>query len=262
LPAADVSQFEPWTPLTRGRFTWPKSGAIGADGEFNLVMHFLGDDLARRELIESQQPFVLYSLTLGEGESYAGPFAGSGFLGQLVAAIEATLSTKLGVKAHAGHVAVSAWSAGFMAALSILSQPDAERVDAVVLSDGLHGPRGGLEPQIAPFARYAKRAETGERFFMVTHSSIDPPGFASTTESVHYLLSTLGERPQAVRRDDRFGLELIEYFSRGDFHVRGYAGNDKADHCAQVTLLRDAYAAIGRRWSQGRATDTRAPAPR
>jgi hypothetical protein len=64
------------------------------------------------------------------------------------------------------------------------------------------------------------------------------------------MLSALGARPEPVRRDDRYGLELIEYFSRGDFHVRGYAGNDKADHCAQVTLLRDAYAAVGRRWAR------------
>jgi hypothetical protein len=82
----------------------------------------------------------------------------------------------------------------------------------------------------------------------VTHSSIDPPAFASTTEAVHYLLSALGEKPTAVKRDDRGGLELVEYFSHGDFNVRGYAGNDKADHCAQVMLLRDAFAALGRHW--------------
>jgi hypothetical protein len=249
LPAADASQFEPWASLSQGRFTLPKSGAI-VDGEFDLVLHFHGDDLARRELIESRQPFVLYALTLDGSESYATPFAGSGFMGQLVAAIEATLSAKHGVKARARHIALSAWSAGFMGVLSILGQREAERVDAVVLSDGLHGARGALDSQVAPFAGYAKRAEAGERFFLITYSSIDPPGFASTTESVHYLLSLLGERPEPVRRDDRFGLELIEYFSHGDFHVRGYAGNDKPDHCAQVTLLRDAYAAIGRRWKK------------
>jgi hypothetical protein len=32
--------------------------------------------------------------------------------------------------------------------------------------------------------------------------------------------------------------------------VRGYAGNDKADHCAQLALLRDVYAELGRRWSR------------
>jgi hypothetical protein len=52
-----------------------------------------------------------------------------------------------------------------------------------------------------------------------------------------------------VRRNDALGLELVEYFTRGNFHVRGYAGNDKADHCAQLGVLRDAFAALGRRWA-------------
>ena len=116
---------------------------------------------------------------------------------------------------------------------------------------GLHGgPRDTLDRQLAPFVAFARRAAAGERFFLVTHSSIDPPDFASTTESAHYLLSALGARPRAVRRNDRYGLELVELFTQKDFHVRGYAGNDKADHCAQVTLLRDAYAALGRRWGR------------
>jgi len=41
---------------------------------------------------------------------------------------------------------------------------------------------------------------------------------------------------------------LVEFFSAGEFQVRGYAGNDRADHCAQLAVLRDAFAALGRRW--------------
>jgi hypothetical protein len=32
--------------------------------------------------------------------------------------------------------------------------------------------------------------------------------------------------------------------------VRGYAGNDKADHCAQIAILRDVYRALGQRWAR------------
>jgi hypothetical protein len=35
------------------------------------------------------------------------------------------------------------------------------------------------------------------------------------------------------------GLDLISRFSRGNFHVRGYIGNDKMDHCAHIGLYRD-----------------------
>lgn len=248
MPDVDAGGFAPWTNLAKGRFTLPRAGAVQPNGDFDLVLHFHGDDLARRELIESGQTFVLYSLTLDPSESYSAQFAGSKLMAQLVAGIEASLGAQHGGHAHARHVALSAWSAGYMAVLSILVQPEAKDVDGVVLIDGLHGQRGALEHQLEPFVEYARRAESGERFFFVTHSSIDPPAFASTTESAHYLLSALGEKPVAVRRDDRAGLELVEYFSHGSFNVRGYAGNDKADHCAQVTLLRDAYRALGRRW--------------
>jgi hypothetical protein len=63
------------------------------------------------------------------------------------------------------------------------------------------------------------------------------------------LIAELGGKPQAVRRQDALGLELVEYFTSGNLHVRGYAGNDKPDHCAQLGVLRDVYAALGRRWS-------------
>jgi hypothetical protein len=250
MPGPDGGAFEPWSSLSRGHVTVPRTGAFDGTGRFDLVLHFHGDELARRELVESGQPFVLYGLTLDPSESYSALFAGSKLFGQLIREIELTLGAAHGISAHAGHVALSAWSAGYMAVLSILVQPEATNVDAVVLIDGLHGQRGALQPQLAPFVDYARRATTGERFLLITHSSIDPPGFASTTEAAHHVLAALGERPQPVRREDRVGLELVEYFTRGDFHVRGYAGNDKADHCAQVTLLRDAYAALARRWKR------------
>jgi hypothetical protein len=250
IPSDDGGAFEAWSNLSRGRLAVPRTGALDATGGFDLVLHFQGDELARREIAASGQSLVLYSLTLGPGESYPSLFAGTKLFGQLVQQIEQRLGAKLGREAHARHVALTAWSAGYMAVLSILVQPEPSDIDAVVLIDGLHGPRGALERQLAPFVDYARRAVSGERFMLLTHSSIDPPGFASTTESVHHVLAALGERPQSVRREDRFGLELVEYFTRGEFHVRGYTGNEKADHCAQVTLLRDAYSALARRWKR------------
>jgi hypothetical protein len=250
LPAADTSRFTAWSNLSKGRFVAPTGAAVDASGAFDLVMHFHGDELARRELALSGQKFVLYGLTLDPSESYSALFAGTKLLPALVREIERALTTEHGRAAHVRHLGLSAWSAGYMAVLSILVQPEAKSVDAVALIDGLHGPRGHLEQPLAPFVDFARRAEVGEVAFVVTHSSIDPPDFASTTEAAHYLLSALGARPEAVHRKDRYGLELVEYFSRGDFDVRGYAGNDKADHCAQVTLLRDVDALFGRRWQR------------
>jgi hypothetical protein len=246
----DVSAFEPWARLSQGQLLVPRAGAFDAAGQFVLVIHLHGSDPVRRELVESGQRFVLYAITLDVGKSYAPLFAARG-LEAMVAEVESTLSKQTGKPVQAGHVVLSAWSAGFVGIEAALAQPDQRKIDAAILIDGLHAPRtdkSAFEAQLKPFADYAALAARGERFLFVSHSSIDPPDFASTTECSHYLVAALGGRPQPVRRTDRFGLELVEYFSRGDFHVRGYAGNDKADHCAQLGLLRDAYAALGRRW--------------
>jgi hypothetical protein len=246
----DTSTFEPWSRLSQGQLLVPREG-VDAAGRFVLVIHLHGSDPVRRELIQSGQRFVLYAITLDVNRSYAPLFSGRG-LDAMVAEVEAVLSKQTGKPARAARLVLSAWSAGFVGVQAALPQTGGPEIAGVILIDGLHAPRkdrSAFEAQLKPFVEYATRAALAERFMYVSHSSIDSPDFASTTECAHYVIAELGGKPQPVRRDDRFGLELVEYFSRGDFHVRGYAGNDKADHCAQLALLRDAYAALGRRWA-------------
>jgi hypothetical protein len=251
VQAVDATGLEDWAAIGQGKFTAPRGLVLDENGGFDLVIHLLGDDPIRRELISSQQPFALYSLTVGLNQSYAPLFTGTQLQASIVAGIEQTLSKRLGRPAHLRHLAMSAWSAGFVGIEAALSQPAAKDIDAVILIDGLHAPRANplaFKAQMKPFVDFAARAAHGERSFFISHSSIDPPDFASTSECAHYLIASLGGKPQAVRREDRFGLELVEFFNEGDFQVRGYAGNDKADHCAQLAVLRDAFAALGIRW--------------
>ena len=247
----DLSGWEDAVPLGRGRLTLPKNLSLDASGHFDLVIHLHGEEPVRRELVESGQRFVLYTLTLPPSEGYAPLFSGTHLFERIVNEVEAAVGKRTGKSAHAAHVALSAWSAGFVGIESMLAQPPSRDVDSVILIDGLHAPRAdraAFQAQLQPFVDYAARASAGERFMLISHSSINPADFASTTESAHYLISMLGDKPRPVRRNDALGLELVEYFTRGNFHVRGYAGNDKADHCAQLGVLRDAFAALGRRW--------------
>ena len=249
--AVDASSFEDWHMLGPGKLTWPRDGALDGSGQFDLIIHFHGDEPVRRELILSGQKLVLYAITLGPNQGYGSLLNSAAALSDMKQRVEESLGKRLGRDARVRHVALSAWSAGFTGVAAALAQPEAE-IEAVVLIDGLHAPRGdraAFEAQLAPFVRYAKRAASEQSLFLVTHSSIDPPGFASTTECAHYLISQLEGVPQAVHRQDALGLDLVESFQRGAFHVRGYAGNDKADHCAQLGILRDAYSALGRRWA-------------
>lgn len=254
--AVDTSSYADWVPLIQGHFSAPRALELDSAGHFDLVIHLLGDEPVRRELVQSRVPFVLYTLTIPVGQSYASLFTGTHSYEAIIAGVEQSLSKKTGKVARVGHVVLSAWSAGFVGVEAALVQPASRDVDAVVLIDGLHAPRGNraaFEAQLKPFVDYAARAARGERFMLVSHSSIDPPDFASTTECAHYLIASLGGTPLAARRNDALGLELVEYFTRGSFYVRGYAGNDKADHCAQLAVLRDAFAALGRRFGRLRA---------
>jgi hypothetical protein len=100
---------------------------------------------------------------------------------------------------------------------------------------------------------FAHRAADGKAFMFVSHSSIDTDGFASTTETMHFLANELGGKPLRVTREDPFGLQLIEMFERGDFYLRGYAGAGKRDHCATLGLYPVAAQALARRWHSGDA---------
>jgi len=247
----DTSAFEDWVPLSRGKFTAPRALALDESGGFDLVIHLLGDEPIRRELILSQQPFALYSLTVGLNQSYAPLFTGTQLQASIIAGIEQALSKRLGKPAHLRHLAMSAWSAGFVGIEAALAQPWANQIDSVILIDGLHAPRNNdviFKAQMKAFVDFAALAARGERSFFISHSSINPPDFASTSECAHYLIAARGGKPQPVHRADQFGLDLIEFYKEGEFQVRGYAGNDKADHCAQLAVLRDAFTALGARW--------------
>jgi hypothetical protein len=91
---------------------------------------------------------------------------------------------------------------------------------------------------------------------LVSHSSIIPPGYASTTETAHFLIHALGGRPTPTksRPSDPMGLDLLERFDKGGFHVRGYAGGSELDHCAHLGLYRDILKVhVAPRWSGARA---------
>ena len=114
----------------------------------------------------------------------------------------------------------------------------------MVLLDGLHcgyGKETLDDLQMEPFLRFARQAAAGQKFMFISHSSIIPPGYASTTETANYLIEKLGGWPQhgKPRGSDPWGLDLVSRFDQVTFHVRGYSGNDKMDHCAHIGLYTD-----------------------
>jgi hypothetical protein len=230
-----------------GQMISPHKGGITKTGSFDLIVHFHGHEPIRKEFVKTAKGSVLVGIDLGIGSGvYANAFASPNVFTQLIASVEAAMAKKTGnKKAHVRKLALSSWSAGYGAIEQILRQPAGKRVNAVVLLDSLHTgytdekAKALKTNQIDVFVDYAKRAAKKQGFMFLSHSSILPPGYASTAEVASYVIGELKGKPKKAKRADVLGLDLIRRFDKGNFHVRGYTGDDKPDHCAHIGLMAD-----------------------
>lgn len=245
-----------------GQMLAPERGGMTREGRFDVMFHFHGHEAVRKEWVRVMDGAVLVGIDLGIGSGpYASTFNSPDAFRRLVESVERAMAKRHGrKKARARHIGLSAWSAGYGAVQEILGTAyGREHVDTVILLDGLHTGYVGdhqLNGQpLGAIVDFAKRAARGHGFMFVSHSSIIPPGYASTTETANYLVWRLGGHivPTRPRAGDPMGLELISRYTRGNFHVRGYRGNDKMDHCAHIGLYRDVLAVhVKRRWHSPR----------
>jgi hypothetical protein len=211
--------------------------------------------------VKTAKGIVLVGVDLGIGSgAYQTAFSAPATFTNLLASVEAAVAKHSGrANAHIRKLALSSWSAGYGALEQILRQPAAKKVDAVILLDSLHAgyideqAHSLKQDQLTPFVAFAKRAAQKQTFMFMSHSSIIPPGYASTTEVAKYMVQRLGGKPKKASRQDVLGLDMIERFDKGNFHMRGYTGEDKPDHCAHIGLMADIVRAhLEPRWKKPR----------
>ncbi len=233
-----------------GQMIVPARGGVTKDGKFDVIFHFHGHEPARKEFVKVMDGAVLVGIDLGIGSgAYSSTFASPHTWKTLLESVEKGVANSRGLKeAHARKVGLSAWSAGYGAVQQILAQTDGKNIDSVILLDGLHtgygpgGPGTGLdETQLEPFLSFARAAKAGKKLMYVSHSSIIPPGYASTTETANFLVMKLGGKPKGAKGKGAgpWGLQENARWDAGNFHMRGYDGNDKMDHCAHFGLMKD-----------------------
>lgn len=234
-----------------GQMIVPQAGGITKSGDFDVVFHFHGHEAARKEWVQAINGIVLVGIDLGNGSGpYSETFNAPAVFSHLVKSVEEGVAKHFGIpRARARHIGLSAWSAGYGAVQEILGTDYGKRnIDTVILLDALHtgyigNPQERVlnQRQIQSFVDFARLAVQQKRLMFMSHSSIVPPGYASTTETANLLVQAVGGRPTRTgpRAGDPMGLELISRFSHGSFHMRGFSGNDKMDHCAHFGLLQD-----------------------
>ena len=246
-PDPGFGVYDRWENIALGQMIAPQRGGVRKDGGFDLVVHFHGHEPIRKEFIKTGSGVVLAGIDLGIGSgAYENAFADQTLFPRIVESIEAHMAKRSGKKdAYVKHLALSSWSAGYGATSQILRQPAGKKVDAVILLDSLHaGYKEGTKdevrgPQIEQFLEYAQAAAAKKKFLFLSHSSIIPPGYASTTEVARYLVGELEGKFKKASRKDVLGLQMISRYDKGNVHVRGYEGNDKPDHCAHIGLIAD-----------------------
>jgi len=221
----------------------------GCRGNYDVILHFHGAHPYVKELIErANLDAVVAVFNAGNGaEKYSQAYGAGGTLSSLLRQIDMA-TAPLCPGAKLGRVALMAWSAGYGATEKLLSRDeDRERVDAVLLADGLHaGFTDRWKRLFAPNALQAFRdfgalAKDGKKLFAITHSSIATDGYGSTTECSRLLLKAL---------DVPCDGDLVSGKS-GNFSIEGFTGDDKAAHIAQFRRMdQTLLTKLRARWTQ------------
>jgi len=240
---------------------WP-SDALDSSGSYDVVIHFHGIPQALEPaLSESRLRAVLLVLESGTFTTdYKNAFGLPGTLERLLGAIRLQLAEFVpGKQPHERRVAVSAWSAGSGAVMPMLRRAEeAEKLDAVVLSDALHASFLDLkkreigDSQLEPLVKFALLAIEGRKFLALSHTAIQTPDYGSTTETANRLLELLQLSPIHVL-DSPTSVEPVATArtERGSFSVLGFGGADKHAHAVQQWAIgRTLWARLAQRWNQ------------
>jgi hypothetical protein len=212
------------------------------NGTYDLIVHFHGiPELQEHNVDRTRINAVVVSVNMGISSGvYANAFASAAMLDALLTDTQRALDkTGRAPGARLGRLALSAWSAGFAAVGSLLKFPSvADRVDAVLLADGLHanylGDHSVNPAALASFVRFADQAKRGEKLFALTHSSVPTSGYPSTTETVGELLRLTEMRRTPTAAPAPRGMRPIYDSHQGQFHVEGFEGTTAKDHIDQI----------------------------
>ncbi len=225
-------------------FTSPK---VKTQKAVPLIIHFHGVSWLMEYHIAKHFPTAaLITVNLGSGSRvYGNPFSQPEIFQNLIDEASKVLESKKGWSS----ITLVGFSAGYGAIRAILRhEANFKLVNNVLLLDGIHasyvpeGQRladGGIikADDLDSFVKFAQEAVGGRKSFLISHSEIFPATYASTTECVDYLLTTLSLKRNAKLRNGPIGMQQLSEVKVKGFHIRGYAGNTGADHGDQLQAM-------------------------
>ena len=268
-------EFDRWRGLSFGTYLAPKADFVGSDGGVDVVFHFHAGQMAERQMKESGLNAVFVSCGYGIGSgAYATALANPARFGRMLDELVKNLDAQTGKSVHIRHLALASWSAGFAAVSKVLAVDRYyAMVDSVVLNDSLHSQYKDPNPKtpaqgadrvnldmMRAFLRFAKDAAAGKKTMAITHSSIIPPDYASSTEATQALLTAIDVPITAIDPDAAAAqagspswraMTLIARADAGNLHVRGFRGRGPKDHFEHLHLIGEVLRAwVAPRWKR------------
>jgi hypothetical protein len=226
----------------------------------NVVIHFHGAyTTVIPRYIASGLDAVLVIVNLGLFSGpYTDTFAMRSSVDGLLDRIEKNIAEQCHLQdASITRLAISSWSAGYGATEQFLRfRP--ERIDAVLLADGLHvgfsdrRTRAVNVNSLDVFVKFAHKAVRRERLMAITHSGIITPEYAAAAETA-MAVSQAAHVPTWTVNESRHGMQQVTAARRGNFYVDGFAGNDKEAHSRHLySIGKTSFARLREYWKRDR----------
>jgi len=207
-----------------------------------LVFHFHGNSkVTEWAACDAKKNYVVATVNLGSGSSkYEKPLLVEGAIDNMFHRTLEVLAKEYEISV--GNLLITSFSAGYGAVRALLNNPASfEKIDGVLLLDGLHTDyvpdkqllsQGGKlnGDKLQPFLNFARKAVSGDKKFVFTHSSIFPGTYASTTECADYLINELGLKRVPVLEKGPVGMQRVGNTQQGGFYIMAFAGNTAPDH--------------------------------
>jgi hypothetical protein len=218
----------------------PKGNFLGADGDVDVAFQFHGGEVAEKDWRQSGLNALIISVTYPKWgtvpykRGFSDPVRFGVLLDEAMKRVGATRVRRL---------LLVSWSAGYAAMGLVLGNAHYYALaDTAVILDGLHADYIEGKPDERPlaiFEHFAHDAVAEKKTMVVVHSSIVPPGYASTTQMAELLCASVGA--QRIEEVKTRGDGLVEWYhsDAGSLHVRGYRGVGPKDHLDQLHLLDD-----------------------
>jgi hypothetical protein len=233
--------------LTDGKLFLPDGFKAEPEG-IDLTLHLHGAASAmEKNFARAKAKGVLVTVVLpGLSKVYTEKFRDPAVFSRILKEIGQELERRgLTKEARFRRITVTSFSAGFGGVRELLKVPETfARIDALVMADSIYAGFVGeaakrrVDPaNMEGFLKFAREAAEGRKRFILSHSQLHTPDYASTVETADYLLAQIGGTRETLKEEWPGEMTLLSRFRRKGLEIYGFAGDTGPDHMKHLHRL-------------------------